>query len=691
MKRLILFLFVAAISMTAMSQATSLVVDNQTPGWLSSKIGYGDQKTVVNLKVTGYIDETDLKFIGSLMQKSLKGRLDLTDVSVVNCKAYDTDTEMHDDYIGNYSGRLMKGNLKHYLIPKTLKQLIYTSYRLNDLLSGLTIDTLTIGGQNAVLFGDQVARGRVADPAVLDNVKIIIICENVKQIWDGDFDVLYKVLQIKSSKKFGLSSIHLPSSLKYIGCRAFDGHSRLRFVNLPDSLEFIGIGAFADDSLFCDTLYLPKQLKSFYIGSFAASGKYTRKDFEYTYGVNYYTYQGYPNVVVFIPKSVNYIADCDTMHYQDGQKRGTDGPYQQREFDICNGYIGMDNVWHIDNSRPPVLKCKHLNLNTLTIYVPKGSVDAYKNAGYGGANILEEPIRVEKVTLNKKDLYLPLDSTYKMEVSISPENADSIGVVWSSRNNSVVNVTENGTISGLKRGKAYVYVESKTYNGIKDSCLVTVYQPVTNIQLNNTEKIIKVGERVNLTTTISPYDADDKSVIWQSENDSIATVDDGKVTGIKAGNVIIKAISVSNQNISANCEVTVLQPVSGITLDEATHTLGNIGESFQLTATISPADASDKEVKWRSTSEGVCIVSAGKVVAVGEGTSVIVAVTNDGSYMATCTVTVDTSVGIHDATTSSETVGFKIYDVDGKELPKLKRGINIIKFQNGETKKVLIP
>lgn len=372
-----------------------------------------------------------------------------------------------------------------------------------------------------------------------------------------------------------------------------------------------------------------------------------------------------------------------------GQKRGTTGKYEDREFDICYGYVGNNNVWHIDNHTPPELNCKYSNLSNLTIYVPKGSVDAYRNAGYGKAKILEEPISVEKVTLNSNDLRLPLDSTYQMEFTISPENADSIGVVWSSGNNNVVTVTDDGKITGLKRGKVYVYVESKTYIGIKDSCLVTVYQPVTGIQLNNSEKEIKVGESFSLTTTINPSDADDKSVIWQSENDSIATVIDGKVTGVKAGAAKIIATSVTNNDISATCEVTVLQPVEGIKLDKESFMLGSIGETIQLVATILPEDASNKNINWRSSDESVCIVSNGKVVAVGYGTAVIIATTADGGYMAVCTIKVDQSTGIGNIRIT-DTIDYDIYDIEGKKLNSFRQGINIIKFKTGELKKIVI-
>ena len=85
MKRFISICMLLGSCLTMLAQATSLVVDNQTPGWLSSKINYGDQATVRNLKVTGYINATDLKFIGTLIQnRSLDGRLDLSDANVVS-------------------------------------------------------------------------------------------------------------------------------------------------------------------------------------------------------------------------------------------------------------------------------------------------------------------------------------------------------------------------------------------------------------------------------------------------------------------------------------------------------------------------------------------------------------------------------------------------------------------------------
>ena len=122
---------------------------------------------------------------------------------------------------------------------------------------------------------------------------------------------------------------------------------------------------------------------------------------------------------------------------------------------------------------------------------------------------------------------------------------------------------------------------------------------------------------------------------------SIVDVDnDGNVTAKKRGVAFVKATSEDNPLAVDSCKVTVNQPVTGITLNYKNYELHQIGETLQLVATVLPEDASNKEVRWVSSNESVCIVANGTVVAVGYGTSVVIATTVDGNYMATCTVTV---------------------------------------------------
>ena len=135
-----------------------------------------------------------------------------------------------------------------------------------------------------------------------------------------------------------------------------------------------------------------------------------------------------------------------------------------------------------------------------------------------------------------------------------------------------------------------------------------------------------------------------------SSNKTIADVNEsGLVTAKKAGVAIIKAVAVSNTEAEDSCIVTVLQPVTGIKLEETNVELGKIGEMRQLHAIVLPEDASDKGVKWFSTNTSICTVSSsGIVVAVGFGTAVITATTEDGGFVAVCIVNVIDRLAMYD-------------------------------------------
>lgn len=640
------------VTISAMGQATSLVVDNQTPGWLSSKINYGDQQTVENLKVTGYINSTDIAFIGQLMSKqSLKGRLDLGEANIVGST---TDT---DNAFSN-NPAVLKGSLHCFVLPISLKS-------AKSVCDNIIVDTIYIGGPNLPNISSKTFR---TSPYTVDTIiKCVILREGVSIVEENTFCANQNSEPLS---KCVLSRVVLPSTLKMIGKYAFYGCPSLKDVNLPDSINYIGFSAFFNDSIFDNIMRLPKQLKKYDMSSLLVFGQ------AYETVSGDWVREGIMNRAEFyIPESVDTISIHGGIELQDTV------------------------IWHIANPTPPTFDDSWVYnyapsdyINLLKVYVPKGCVPIYKNTKkiWKDLNIFEEPNPAKNILLDKDTLSLQKGHIGHVTAAIIPTDADSQTISWYSADKTIANVDTNGNVSAITSGSTYIYVCLTDNPSLKDSCLVTVYQPVTGLQLNNFEKEIKVGESFNLITTISPYDADDKSVIWQSENDSIATVVDGKVTGVKAGVVAIKAISASNSDIVATCEVTVLQPVEGIRLDRDNYTLGEIGDTVQLTATVLPEDASNKKVNWRSSSESVCIVSNGKVVATGYGTAIVIATTADGGYMATCTIKVDSSATGIDNIVAAQADNYEIYDVTGKRLSSLRSGINIIKLPNGKVKKIVI-
>ena len=93
-------------------------------------------------------------------------------------------------------------------------------------------------------------------------------------------------------------------------------------------------------------------------------------------------------------------------------------------------------------------------------------------------------------------------------------------------------------------------------------------------------------------------------------------------------------------------------------------------------------------MQWKSSNESVCIDSNGTVVALGYGTAVIIATSVDGGYMATCVITVEQGTAID--TNVMKTFLYKVYNMQGIEIPSLKKGINIVRFNDGMMIKVFV-
>ena len=132
---------------------------------------------------------------------------------------------------------------------------------------------------------------------------------------------------------------------------------------------------------------------------------------------------------------------------------------------------------------------------------------------------------------------------------------------------------------------------------------------------------------------------------WESSAPGVATVDtNGKVTAVAEGTATI-TVTTTDGNFEDTCTVTVTQPaetpVTSVTLDKTSLTL-DVGGSDTLAATVKPANATNKAVKWSSSNENVATVNQnGNVKAVGAGTAIITAVSDGSGKTATCTVTVN--------------------------------------------------
>ena len=166
---------------------------------------------------------------------------------------------------------------------------------------------------------------------------------------------------------------------------------------------------------------------------------------------------------------------------------------------------------------------------------------------------------------------------------------------------------------------------------------------VTGVNLNNTTLSLETGKTATLKATVKPDNATNKGVNWASDNEDVATVDNkGGVTAVKAGTANIK-VGTKDGNKSAQCKVTVKNPVvnvTGVSLDKTELSVEE-GATAQLKATVTPNNATDKTVTWKSGNpETFAIDNNGKVTGVKAGQATAVVTTKNGSKTAECKVTV---------------------------------------------------
>ena len=325
---------------------------------------------------------------------------------------------------------------------------------------------------------------------------------------------------------------------------------------------------------------------------------------------------------------------------------------------------------------------KALNYGT-TILTASALIDKIQ-----ATHVIKVIAHTSSVALSDSLLNIKLGNTIQLTAQAFPVGADN-EMIWTSSNEGIASVTSEGIIKGIHQGTCIITVTSVDGNH-SAKCVVTVYQPAENLSLEKHSTTLNIGSKEKLIAVLTPSTSDNKTLIWSSSDNEIVSVDDnGNVTALKTGTAYIKVMSEDNSAAQDSCFVTVLQPVTGILLNPTSYTLNGIGASFALEATVLPEDASNKEVNWNSSNESVCFVSHGTVVATGYGVCVILASTDDGNYTAACTVTVNNDSGISDYQIRPEDGTYVIYDLLGRQLNEFKPGVNIVRFANGTTKKVV--
>ena len=245
------------------------------------------------------------------------------------------------------------------------------------------------------------------------------------------------------------------------------------------------------------------------------------------------------------------------------------------------------------------------------------------------------------ISLNETSATIYTGNTLQLNATVLPSTTSNSTVTWTSSNTSVATVSSTGLVTAKSTGDAVITAKTTDGSNLSASCSVTVKRLATSISLNQTSATLYLNQTIQLTATVSPYNATDKSVVWSSFDSSIATVsENGLVTAIAPGYTTITATTVDGSNLSASCGITVKAYVTSLTLDQSEVTILE-GDTITLTPTILPGYATNQSLNWSSSNTSVVSVNNGVVVGRSGGEATVTARTADGSNLsATCNVTV---------------------------------------------------
>lgn len=606
MKYLITITLLVCINILCHAQATSLTVDNQTPGWLSSKINYGDQLTVENLTLTGYFNGTDFNFITDLSnRRSLHGVLDLSEAHIVAGGEKMDNTSLADDA---WSPSIINPKLpfQKVILPKSLKSREY--------------GTVIWANADTIIVPKAFDKRMSLLNYYGETHPFYFIPEGVEQL-DNISDI--KVLVPETCKKFEYNirnaTLYAPWETPLVEAVYYVYTSDGGIYYYPEGVIYVPNGSKEN--------YKTSDFKKMDIREYG--------DIELIFDTK--SEKVYANESV--PLKYEIQGWKDEIGWLD-VKSDNDG----FECDLDVNQIVFKEAGHYEITLTPRTIVPYFN----TI------------GGTCSFDVLEHATSVEMPSALK----IGIGESSKLSAIVQPAGKTLDKVTWKTTDVFIASVDDDGLVKGHSRGSCKI-IATSVDGGHTAICDVTVVQPVESVSLSSKDVSLKVGEDRQLDATVYPINADDKSIVWFSADESIAKVsEDGIVTAVAPGNTQILAVSHYNREIKDACEVTVIQPVTGIALDKTQVELIE-EESMQLHANVLPENASNKSVLWTSSDMSIAMISQdGMLYAIKPGKATIMATAVDGGFSALCRVVVMENSGI-ESVIADKTSNVKVYNING--------------------------
>lgn len=508
MKRIVT-LFLCMLLLTSIhAQETELTIDNQTPGWLSSKLTYAEQVALKKLTLTGYVNHEDIVFVNKLISNYNLEWLDISDINVLEYG--------ENDYYGFI--RCGDKTLKRLILPKNWN---FSGYPVSG-----KVDTLTV----------------LYKPNQKITAKYIDLLEGPEHIIGETISVL------NNGKIFTL-----PQSLKIIENRAISYNTNSNFCItepfvFPNNIVRIGSeknnweGGGTWISQNGVTFKFPISTKRFDFPDSLEIYNSSRWGVMTDYSTHYQIYSSH----IYESDTISVGAKCKIM-------------YAQLKANVAIFY---------SKTPPSQYRGDSKNAGDFSfgiLYVPEGCSSAYKSAYQNKGNKIDE-IRemksISSISITPSSSSLYVGETEVLKASIYPSNAFDKTFYWQSSNDSIATVDKNGKVTAVNTGVVTINAVSKDGNTL-GSCEITVLQHATGVSLVQSEiELNKIGESYQLEAIVQPDNASNKKVNWITSNLGICHIgNDGKVTATGFGTAVVFATT-DDGGYTASCIVHVIDTSS---------------------------------------------------------------------------------------------------------------------------------
>lgn len=251
----------------------------------------------------------------------------------------------------------------------------------------------------------------------------------------------------------------------------------------------------------------------------------------------------------------------------------------------------------------------------------------------------------DSITIVPAIIDMNVNESKMITAKLTPDNMLVGNIKWITSDNKVVIIDsyngKDATIKGVGDGTAII-TAINTENSIISTCRVTVHGTATGIIITPGDSTVNLANKtLQLSAVVQPESNVQPALTWSTSDKDIATVNNtGLVTFVKSGNVKITAQVTGSPSISGSVNLKINRNIAGLKLKTKSKNL-DVGEKFTLEYTLSPADATNSKINWVSTHPSVAKVDTeGVVTAVSAGQTIIMARTEEGGYVDTCTITV---------------------------------------------------